>query len=173
MIFPLCLSANVNSSCGDWSDWSVCSTTCGGGTKTRSRSCDTPIPEGEGLTCLGLSVESETCNINDCPGTFNVSLQQFSSVWGTGAGNRASPQRWPPCKLVLSTYCSKTPRIGGILCTEFIFVNSFFLALAHQFIILLGLRPVSPTSQRVFCFPLRHRLGTHARLSSASVNCGE
>ncbi|KAI0219204.1 hypothetical protein LSAT2_029196 [Lamellibrachia satsuma] len=63
---------NVNSSCGDWSDWSVCSTTCGGGTKTRSRSCDTPIPEGEGLTCLGLSVESETCNINDCPGTFNV-----------------------------------------------------------------------------------------------------
>ncbi|XP_078664782.1 mucin-like protein [Branchiostoma floridae x Branchiostoma belcheri] len=62
---------------GGWSDWvdSACSVTCGGGTLTRTRTCDNPAPAHMGDQCLfednatrGLS-ESKTvaCNEDACP----------------------------------------------------------------------------------------------------------
>ena len=71
---PFCLSANVNGGWNDWSDWSTCSMTSSGLTKTRSRRCNNPAPEGDGLACLGVSVESDACDIIDCPSKFNVFL---------------------------------------------------------------------------------------------------
>ncbi|XP_019641557.1 PREDICTED: coadhesin-like [Branchiostoma belcheri] len=74
---------SVNTPCtadpvhGGWSDWvdSACSVTCGGGTLTRTRTCDNPAPAHMGDQCLfednatrGLS-ESKTvaCNEDACP----------------------------------------------------------------------------------------------------------
>ena len=68
---------------GTWDNWSVCSLKCGGGTKSRSRSCNDPIPQNEGANCPsnvrlleefpnGIQKESEnqTCNVQDCPSKY-------------------------------------------------------------------------------------------------------
>eukprot|EP00058_Branchiostoma_floridae_P016888 XP_002602376.1 hypothetical protein BRAFLDRAFT_97997 [Branchiostoma floridae] len=64
---------------GGWSDWvnDACSVTCGGGTLTRSRSCDSPAPANGGDECTlgdGTMGQSETesgvtCNEQACPPT--------------------------------------------------------------------------------------------------------
>ena len=51
-----------------WNGWSSCTATCGGGTKSRSRSCTNPKPVNGGKTCSGSSTEKPTCNTNGCPG---------------------------------------------------------------------------------------------------------
>ena len=56
---------------GGWSEfeeWSECSTTCGGGTQTRTRSCTNPAPAYDGLDCQGESSETQDCNNQNCPG---------------------------------------------------------------------------------------------------------
>ncbi|XP_052699211.1 SCO-spondin-like isoform X2 [Crassostrea angulata] len=55
---------------GDWSRWSRyshCSVSCGGGTKTRFRSCSHPRPAYGGQTCHGSPRETLQCNDKDCP----------------------------------------------------------------------------------------------------------
>ncbi|KAI5606502.1 SCO-spondin, partial [Silurus asotus] len=43
----------------DWSAWSMCSVTCGGGEQKRTRSCRTP-------PCTGMTRQSKTCNTQVC-----------------------------------------------------------------------------------------------------------
>ena len=56
----------------EWSEWTVCSATCGTGYKTRTRTCTDPTPENGGRTCLdqGLGGPSEhaQCLLNPCDG---------------------------------------------------------------------------------------------------------
>ncbi len=62
----------------DWSSWSVCSVTCGGGNQFQNRKC--VLPDGtsaQGLFCPGESQHVEKCNENKCPGLaliFNIWL---------------------------------------------------------------------------------------------------
>ncbi|XP_043922260.1 SCO-spondin-like [Protopterus annectens] len=51
----------------DWSAWTTCSRTCGGGIQTRSRACDNPPPERQGDFCEGPSTEVQSCNADSCP----------------------------------------------------------------------------------------------------------
>ena len=44
----------------------MCSTTCGGGTQARLRTCTNPEPANGGLTCTGNSTETLGCNIQGC-----------------------------------------------------------------------------------------------------------
>ncbi|CAG5105955.1 Oidioi.mRNA.OKI2018_I69.chr1.g2603.t1.cds [Oikopleura dioica] len=46
---------------GEWSDWSECSATCGGGEQNRARSCMF------GSSCTGDKLETRKCNKNRCP----------------------------------------------------------------------------------------------------------
>ena len=51
---------------GQWSTWSSCSKSCGGGTNTRSRSkIET---ERNGGSCPGSGSDSKRCNTQSCPG---------------------------------------------------------------------------------------------------------
>ena len=50
----------------DWSSWSDCSATCGGGTKTRGRGVVQEAENG-GAACPTLE-EEEPCNTDQCPG---------------------------------------------------------------------------------------------------------
>ncbi|KAL4235558.1 Hemicentin-1 [Mactra antiquata] len=59
-----------------WSDWSVCSTTCGNGLKSRHRQCDNPKPSILGSYCAGDSLDVSTCFIKACH-------DGGWSVWGT------------------------------------------------------------------------------------------
>ncbi|GFN97235.1 sco-spondin-like [Plakobranchus ocellatus] len=48
-----------------WSEWSVCSQTCGNGSQARSRSCDGPFYGG--ANCTGPGLEERDCNTHPCP----------------------------------------------------------------------------------------------------------
>lgn len=53
----------------DWSQWSPCSLTCGGGNQTQRRSCNNPAPANGGNNCSATDTETETqtCNSQPCP----------------------------------------------------------------------------------------------------------
>ncbi|XP_053380407.1 aggrecan core protein-like [Mercenaria mercenaria] len=50
-----------------WQVWSTCSTTCGVGRRFRTRICNNPAPQNNGLDCSGSINETSTCNHGDCP----------------------------------------------------------------------------------------------------------
>ncbi|XP_050389147.1 sushi, von Willebrand factor type A, EGF and pentraxin domain-containing protein 1 isoform X2 [Patella vulgata] len=50
----------------DYSTWSVCSATCGNGTRYRKRVCNDPSPDNGGLECEGNSTEVEECIQQEC-----------------------------------------------------------------------------------------------------------
>jgi len=49
----------------NWADWDACSKTCGGGTRSRSRTVTTPSQHG-GMPC-GNPEGQEDCNVEECP----------------------------------------------------------------------------------------------------------
>ncbi|XP_014251088.1 hemicentin-1-like isoform X2 [Cimex lectularius] len=54
------LPCTPNGIWSDWLDWSLCSSSCGKGTRYRSRIC-------QGFDCIGEGNESESCSLNPCP----------------------------------------------------------------------------------------------------------
>lgn len=60
-------SCKVDGGWSDYEDWSTCTKTCGGGTQTRSRTCNNPSPANGGSNCAGSASESQNCNTHFCP----------------------------------------------------------------------------------------------------------
>ena len=59
----------VNGGLGEWTAWSSCSVSCGGGSRSKNRPCDNPTPAHGGKVCSGSADnELEECNSNECPG---------------------------------------------------------------------------------------------------------
>jgi hypothetical protein len=58
--YPNCVNDPVN---GGWSLWGTCSSSCGGGTQTRT--CTNPEPAYGGATCSGSTIQN--CNEQPCP----------------------------------------------------------------------------------------------------------
>ena len=50
-----------------WLEWSSCSTTCGYGSRKRTRIIVVEADHG-GKTCTDADSESESCRYGDCPG---------------------------------------------------------------------------------------------------------
>lgn len=59
----------VNGGYSEWSGYTSCSQTCGGGMSTRTRSCTNPIPQYGGTDCskLGPALQTAVCNQHPCP----------------------------------------------------------------------------------------------------------
>ena len=57
---------------GGWSEWTLgeCTVTCGGGTQTNQRLCNSPKQQGTGDYCIGLGMKSINCNQQLCPGNY-------------------------------------------------------------------------------------------------------
>ncbi|ELT99747.1 hypothetical protein CAPTEDRAFT_133510, partial [Capitella teleta] len=49
-----------------WSEWGICSLTCGTGVQFRSRTCSNPMPEYGGSECEGAADERRLCNTQSC-----------------------------------------------------------------------------------------------------------
>ena len=54
----------------EWTDFSTCTATCGGGIQKRTRECNNPKPENGGKDCVGLKEETRGCKNDFCPGRF-------------------------------------------------------------------------------------------------------
>ncbi|XP_062505354.1 SCO-spondin-like isoform X2 [Corticium candelabrum] len=55
---------------GEWSAWTAytdCPRSCGGSRYQRTRKCDNPPPNFDGLPCPGDYIESTQCNTQECP----------------------------------------------------------------------------------------------------------
>ncbi|KAL4226916.1 hypothetical protein ACF0H5_014894 [Mactra antiquata] len=80
----------------NWAVWSVCTASCGNGSKTRDRTCDFPPPPvPHGNNCTGPSQDMDVCNTQLCPvdGHFDS-----WSIWSTcsvtcGGGNQARQRK--------------------------------------------------------------------------------
>jgi hypothetical protein len=68
----------VNCVVSDWSDWSSCDKTCGGGVQNRTRIITQPAENG-GTSCPVLS-DSRQCNTSPCP--VNCVVSDWGA-WGT------------------------------------------------------------------------------------------
>lgn len=62
----------VNGAFGNWSEYSICNVSCGGGVQYRERKCDSPIPKYGGKDCDGPSRENRSCGEANCPGSFRI-----------------------------------------------------------------------------------------------------
>ena len=58
----------------EWTEWEIgeCSHTCGGGNKLNTRT--KKVEEKYGGNCDGESTMEASCNPEDCPGNFTISL---------------------------------------------------------------------------------------------------
>ncbi|KAL3870949.1 hypothetical protein ACJMK2_038974 [Sinanodonta woodiana] len=76
----LCQEAPIDGNWSYWSTWSLCSQTCGGGSRSRSRQCNSPAPGDYGLNCTGHDHETDNCNIEDCPSCPELPLGNGTKV---------------------------------------------------------------------------------------------
>ena len=67
MVTGVCF-VSVDGNWGEWSDYSACPVTCGGGLQDRSRQCDSPLPQYGGAYCEGIGEEIRVCGPESCPG---------------------------------------------------------------------------------------------------------
>ncbi|XP_078378562.1 coadhesin-like [Oculina patagonica] len=96
----------------EWTEWSDCSATCGGGSQTRSRNCTNPPPQYGGKNCdeLGPADQKQNCNPDPCPIDGNYTAwtewSDCSVTCGGGSQTRSRSCTNPP------------PQNGGKNCDE-------------------------------------------------------
>ena len=71
----------VNGQWGNWSAWSGCGVTCGGGLQSASRACDSPAPANGGRSCMGGATKYQACNTGACSGAqvsdIKIKIKEF------------------------------------------------------------------------------------------------
>lgn len=84
----------VNGAWDEWSPWSLCSSTCGRGFRSRTRTCTPPQFGGE--PCVGPEKQTKFCNIAVCPGRPARSASRaHSCMCGLFADSSLHPSVWP------------------------------------------------------------------------------
>lgn len=77
VLFPL---AALDGNWGEWSQWSTCTRTCGGGEQQRTRECNNPAPANGGRECEGAFRQSDRlCSYQGCPGANDMKLLKIKS----------------------------------------------------------------------------------------------
>ncbi|XP_076067589.1 semaphorin 5c-like [Oratosquilla oratoria] len=64
---PVYSAPPVDGGWSTWGSWSSCSERCGGGVRTRRRTCSSPVRRNGGADCAGCEEDTESCNGGDCP----------------------------------------------------------------------------------------------------------
>ncbi|EDO26284.1 predicted protein, partial [Nematostella vectensis] len=83
----------------DWTEWTKCTSSCGKGVRSRSRSCTAPAPELGGKPCVGPTEQTMACDYGDCPvnGTWSpwTGWQSCSATCGDGVQSRTRTCNFP------------------------------------------------------------------------------
>ncbi|XP_020632434.1 coadhesin-like isoform X5 [Orbicella faveolata] len=99
----------VDANWSEWSEFSPCTLSCGGGTHTRSRTCTNPPPKFDGQDCVGEGVDVQPCNTLPCPVDGKWTVWRGWSICtrtcGGGVQGRSRTCTNPP------------PAFGGAQCT--------------------------------------------------------
>ncbi|KAL3886521.1 hypothetical protein ACJMK2_026506 [Sinanodonta woodiana] len=100
----------VNGGWSTWSQWNICSLTCGGGQHYRVRVCNNPTPANGGAFCIGPNNETQTCNDKPCPvdGNWADWGNWYSCTATCGSSVTRSRSR---------TCTNPAPSAGGVNCT--------------------------------------------------------
>ena len=96
-----------------WSNFSACTLTCGGGRKTRIRTCTEPIPQYGGEDChhFGPANETRRCNTHYCPVDGGYSdWSEFTKCTKSCAGGTTARNR---------TCTNPAPKHDGLNCSRF------------------------------------------------------
>lgn len=81
---------HINGWWSEWSNFTSCSRTCGGGVQHRKRTCTNPPPSNGGKTCEGKPTGHwRICSIQACPGTSVTSYRNEQCVKARGPGSSA------------------------------------------------------------------------------------
>ena len=97
----------VDGNWGEFSAWSECTATCGGGSMTRKRSCDSPAPDNGGNDCEGDDEETAVCNEDPCPVDGKWSEWENGECSATCGGGT----------MTITRYCNNpAPEYGGKDC---------------------------------------------------------
>ncbi|EDO33872.1 predicted protein, partial [Nematostella vectensis] len=59
-------ATKLNGGWSSWSNWTACNETCGGGVKSRNRTCTRPSPRYGGADCQGEGDEIKSCRTFKC-----------------------------------------------------------------------------------------------------------
>ena len=112
-----CASASdgpENGGWSPWSEWSICSESCGiSGESIRMRSCDSPPPSAGGAYCKGRKREMAPCGRSPCPSPIHGAWSAWSTSW-TACGATCSHQSGT--RVRVRTCNNPMPARGGWNC---------------------------------------------------------
>uniref|UniRef100_A0AAR2JAB6 Peptidase M12B domain-containing protein n=1 Tax=Pygocentrus nattereri TaxID=42514 RepID=A0AAR2JAB6_PYGNA len=110
----------VHGEWGPWGPYSVCSRTCGGGTRSTSRDCNRPEPRNGGRFCVGRRMKFRSCNTEPCPrGWKDFREEQCSQFDGKHFNINGLPPtvRWVPkySGILMKDRCKLFCRVAGTM----------------------------------------------------------
>nr|CAJ65510.3 HyTSR1 protein [Hydra vulgaris] len=108
--FCLIKECPINGGFSQWSSFSECSLTCGGGQRIRYRTCTNPAPAFNGAPCVGAESQTESCNLKECP--VNGGLSEWFNF-----GN-CSKECGEGTQLQIRTCTNPAPAFGGENCKD-------------------------------------------------------
>ncbi|CAL8261026.1 unnamed protein product [Merluccius merluccius] len=110
----------VHGEWGPWGPYSVCSRSCGGGTRSTSRDCNKPEPRNGGKFCVGRRMKFRSCNTEPCPrGRKDFREEQCSHFDGKHFNINGLPPsvRWVPkySGILMKDRCKLFCRVAGTM----------------------------------------------------------
>ncbi|XP_067293398.1 A disintegrin and metalloproteinase with thrombospondin motifs 20 [Pseudorasbora parva] len=110
----------VHGEWGPWGPYSVCSRTCGGGTRSTARDCNKPEPRNGGRFCVGRRMKFRSCNTDPCPrGRRDFREEQCAQFDGKHFNINGLPPsvRWVPkySGIVMKDRCKLFCRVTGTM----------------------------------------------------------
>uniref|UniRef100_A0A3Q4N4X1 ADAM metallopeptidase with thrombospondin type 1 motif 20 n=1 Tax=Neolamprologus brichardi TaxID=32507 RepID=A0A3Q4N4X1_NEOBR len=108
----------VHGEWGPWGPYSVCSRSCGGGTRSNTRDCNKPEPRNGGKFCVGRRMKFRSCNTEPCPrGQKDFREEQCSQFDGKHFNINGLPPtvRWVPkySGILMKDRCKLFCRVAG------------------------------------------------------------
>ncbi|KAK7117951.1 hypothetical protein R3I94_023236 [Phoxinus phoxinus] len=110
----------VHGEWGPWGPYSVCSRTCGGGTRSTTRECNKPEPRNGGRFCVGRRMRFRSCHTDPCPrGPRDFREEQCAQFDGKHFNINGLPPtvRWVPkySGILMKDRCKLFCRVTGTM----------------------------------------------------------